>query len=251
MSVAGEILELFSGDIPSEETVLNQGGAVSGPGWPVLARLPHGQQVRWLLDHFPNEITRRDVLALSDGGPTVIRRRVGTAALMWGYGVSGLRLGEDVVDAFSALMASSFDQLLEECELDLRRGDISAAYRRFVKADKNGVEHVRFNRLGPVFFSKILYFMGRRLEMAHYPLILDVKVAKTLSWLTGYRLFVRTGQYLPRADSDAYVRYVQWMHAWADEQNVSADSIEHFLWSNSENETLWEACVAAHQRQLS
>ena len=66
-------------------------------------------------------------------------------------------------------------------EADLLNDDVEAAYRGFVKIGRGGREDPLYASVGPPFFSKILYFLGKNLGMEKYPLILDTKVSIALA----------------------------------------------------------------------
>jgi hypothetical protein len=163
------------------------------------------------------------VIGLTDPNRTVLRRRIAVAALMWGYGVSGLRWGNELVAAHSTMLGQQLDQVLAGCEADLLNNNVEAAYRRFVTVGRGRQQDPLYERVGSPFFSKILYFLGKNLAMGKYPLILDTKVSIALAQLTGFRLLVRPSGHRPLPDSEAYGLYVDYVHAWAANLGVQPE----------------------------
>lgn len=95
-------------------------------------------------------------------------------------------------------------------------GKIDDAYSAFV-------DH-KIPRLGPAFFSKVLFFTGDRLSHEPRCLIFDSRVESALPTVTGnYYLLARNA-------SETYARYCRDMHDWSQQHAVSPDAIEARLY---------------------
>jgi hypothetical protein len=180
MSVPLTILQQLRPNFPNSAVVLNQRFRINSGHWSAVHALTGDPEVAWLLANMPNGISRQDVIGLTDPNPTVLRRRIAVAALMWGYGVNGLRWGNKLVAAHSTMLDPLLNQVLAGCEADLLNNNVKAAYRHFVKAGRDHQEDPLYAEVGSAFFSKILYFLGKNLGMEKYPLILDTKVSIAL-----------------------------------------------------------------------
>jgi hypothetical protein len=184
MSVPLTILQQLMPNFPTRTVVLNQRFRINSGHWSVVHTLTGDPEVAWLLANLPNGISRQDVIGLTDPNRIVLRRRIAVAALMWGYGVSGFRWGKKLDTALSTMLGQQLDQVLAGCEADLLNNNVKAAYQGFAKIGRGGREDPLYASVGPPFFSKILYFLGKNLGMEKYPLILDTKVSIALATST-------------------------------------------------------------------
>jgi hypothetical protein len=250
MSVPLTILQQLKPNFPNSAVVLNQRFSINRGHWSAVHTLTGDPEVAWLLANLPNGISRQDVIGLTDPTRTVLRRRIAVAALMWGYGVSGFRWGKKLDTALSTMLGQQLNQVLAGCEANLLNNNVEAAYRDFVKIGRGGREDSLYASVGPPFFSKILYFLGKNLGMKKYPLILDTKVSINLAQLTGFRLLVRPADCRPLPDSGAYGLYVEYMHAWAASLAVAPEVIEAYLWEHASNPAFWSLCRKAHIAQF-
>jgi hypothetical protein len=242
------ILTALSPSFPARGTVLNQRGRINVPKWRRVEEQTRDPEVTWALEAFPNAVSRSDILGLRHEDPSIRRRRVAIASLMWGYGIRGARWDRWVSD-ISNFLSPGLDVVLAECESDLTSGAIAEAYKLFTRPAPGNMEREAYHGIGSSFFTKILYFLARNAlqgSTAHYPLILDTNVSRALAQMTGYRLLVRPGGYRPHPDSGAYAHYVKTMHAWADKLNVLPEVIEYYLWTEVGKSPLWAECAAQH-----
>lgn len=94
-------------------------------------------------------------------------------------------------------------------------GDIASAYRAFVET--------KINRLGPAFFTKILYFTGNRESVDPRCLIFDAHVESALPTITGQ-------SYSSTKRTTDYVRYCADVHDWARKYGTIPDAVEGRLY---------------------
>jgi hypothetical protein len=251
VSVSLSILTALASGFPTSQAVLNQPGRISGAQWALVAEQTTDPQVAWALGVLPNPVTRSDIIGLRHQDPNIRRRRVAVASLMWGYGISGTRWGNQWVSNVSNFLSPGLDAVLAACEANLTAGAIAEAYQLFTLPGPGSTELEAYRGIGSSFFTKILYFLTRNAlqdSSAEYPLILDTKVSIALSQMTGYRLLVRPESYRPRPDSGAYLQFVKTMHAWAAKLNVLPEVIEYYLWAEAakSGSPLWPTCLAQH-----
>jgi hypothetical protein len=249
VSVPLDILTILAPHFPSSGQVLSQGAQINEQRWKEVVAKTGDPEATWVLNSLLRPITRNDIIGLRHEDPTIRRRRVAIASLMWGYGVTGTRWGSWVTD-ISNFLGPSLDPALADCEAHLIAGRIAEAYRLFTRPGPGGTEQENHRGIGFPFITKILYFLARNSPdaPAEYPLILDTEVSRALAQLTGYRLLVRPADYRPRPDSTAYARYVKTMHAWASQLTVLPEVIEYYLWDEASKpgSPLWPACQAQH-----
>jgi hypothetical protein len=252
MSVSLDILAALKPSFPSLKVVLDQPARINVAQWRLVEERTGHPEVAYALRALPNLVTRRCIIGLRDPDPCIRRRRVVIAALMWGYGISGARWGDQwVSDISDFLLRPDLDDVLAGCEKTLANGAIAEPYKLFTRPGRGSIEEENFHGLGSSFFTKILYFLARNVlagSISEYPLILDTKVSWALAQMTGYRLLVRPVGYRARPDSEAYARYVRTMHAWAARLDVRAEVIEYYLWSEAgkRGSQLWAECEAQY-----
>jgi hypothetical protein len=157
-------------------------------------------------DGFPNgTVWRRDAFDVAD------RRRDGdatgrqllAAALMWGYG----RIGYGRWRAAGTFATPDLDARLATALAPLRdpAPDREALRASYVAFRDPGVARLR--RLGPAFFTKVIYFAGYRRGVGGVqPLILDARVARNLPAGLGIP-FGRRGGFWRSA---AWLTYLDW-----------------------------------------
>ena len=254
MSASLDLLTTVAPNFPAPEVVLNQPGQINIAQWRLVEE--RAPEVGRVLGIFPEKVTRNDIIGLRHADPAVRRRRVVIASLMWGYGISGARWGDQWVGNVSEFLGPGLDAVLEKSEVDLTAGAIAGAYKLFTRQGREGTEQEKYQGVGSSFFTKILYFLARNAgqdSSAEYPLILDTKVSMALSQVTGYRLLVRPESYRPRPDSEAYARFVKTMHKWAAKLNVLPEAIEYYLWAEAAKprSALWAARMAQHDLDFS
>jgi hypothetical protein len=239
------ILEEQRSDLPSIDSVLSRPERFADKPWrkmiadAAVAGSGATDDLRWVLEQHPtSELTRTDIFQITAPDPEIRRRRIVIASFMWGYGTGGLRYEHTRDDIASFLADPQLDDRLRQMEDRLAHREVRAAYD-----DLSGIHGI-----GPAFFTKLLYFVGRGLDGGwEYPLILDTKVAESLALLTGYGSMVTTDHW-PKPDSDSYVRYVRSMHNWARRLGTQADVIEFYLWQQPRG--LMEACNHRYEREL-
>lgn len=95
-------------------------------------------------------------------------------------------------------------------------GKIEDAYRAFV-------DH-KIPRLGPAFFSKVLFFTGDRASYEPRCLIFDSRVESALPMVTGKHYS------LARKPVEVYARYCRDLHDWSQHHGVSPEAIESRLY---------------------
>ncbi|QYB05682.1 hypothetical protein I1A62_15080 [Rhodococcus sp. USK10] len=95
-------------------------------------------------------------------------------------------------------------------------GKIEDAYRAFVD--------YKVPRLGPAFFSKVLFFAGDRTSPEPRCLIFDSRVESALPTVTG------TSYSLVNRPVTTYARYCRDMYAWSQEFGVTPEAIEARLY---------------------
>jgi hypothetical protein len=249
VSLPLSILAELAADFPAPEAVLSQPAKINTRQWALVAQRTGDPEIAWALRALPNPLTRTSIFQISHADPGIRRRRVAVAALMWGYGDSGARWGDDWASSVSGLLSPALDPVLAACEAKLATGDIAEGFGLFTRPGPRGTESEAYRGIGVPFFTKILYFIGRNVlqdSSQEYPLILDTKVSMALAQLTGYRLLVRPADYRPRPDATAYAQFVATIHAWAAKLGVLPEVIEYYLWTEAAtpNSALWAACQA-------
>jgi len=251
MSASLSILTTLAPNFPAPWVVLNQPGPFNVTQWRLVEERTGDPEVAWALSVLPNPVTRSHIIGFRHGNPTILRRRVTIASLMWGYGITGARWGDQWVNDVSDFLSPSLDAVLAGCEANLITGALADAYKLFTRPGPGGTEQEGHHGIGFSFFTKILYFLAKNIlqnSSTNYPLILDTKVSMALSQMTGYRLVVRPESYRPRPDSAAYVQFVKTMHAWAARLNVLPEVIEHYLWAEAgePGSPLWTTSQSQH-----
>lgn len=81
--------------------------------------------------------------------------------------------------------------------------------------------------------SKLLYFASRAKEEKEYALIFDIRVAKSLVKLLDSFGIAEVVNIAPSRKFKDYERYIRFVHRWADELQVEAESIELFLFTGN------------------
>ncbi|MEU9738493.1 hypothetical protein AB0E12_04760 [Micromonospora chersina] len=174
-------------------------------------------------DGFPEvgSVWRRDVFAVAEAwrageaGP----RQLLSAVLMWGYGpigygpwraarsLEGDPDGKRLVHALEGLRAPAPDE-----------DDLRTAYQRLRDPKES-----RLPRLGPAFFTKLLYFAGyQRGASGRQPLILDSVVRRRLPVDAGVR---RESGWV----SEEWLAYLGWAADQAHRRGIEADEVEMAL----------------------
>jgi hypothetical protein len=110
-------------------------------------------------------------------------------------------------------------------------GKIEDAYRAFV-------DH-KIPRLGPAFFSKVLFFTGDRASHEPRCLIFDSRVESALPMVTGRHYS------LARKPVEVYALYCRDLHDWSQQHGVSPEAIEARLYQ------LGQATGNSHRAWLS
>lgn len=251
MSAPLDILTTLVPHFPADCEVLSQSGQINETQWKEVADQTGDQEVVWALSDLSRPITRSTIIDLRHEDPSIRRRRVAIASLMWGYGITGARWGDSWVTDVGDFLGSALDDILTECEASLTAGAIAGAYRLFTRPGPRNTERERYRGVGFSYITKILYFIARNSQeetTVEYPLILDTKVSMALAQMTGYRLLARPSDYRPRPDSNAYAQFVKAMHAWASRLDVLPEVIEYYLWDEASKpgSLLWRACQAQH-----
>jgi hypothetical protein len=89
----------------------------------------------------------------------------------------------------------------------------------------------KINGLGISYISKILYFASKAKKLRDYPLIFDIRVARSIVSLSTGRKFDNILDVKPINTLRAYKEYNSLLHGWGKEMKVGADQIELFLFS--------------------
>lgn len=83
--------------------------------------------------------------------------------------------------------------------------------------------------LGISYISKVLYFAGRARGITNYPLIFDIRVARSLVSLSSNGVFDSILKVTPVDSPESYSTYNNMLHEWAKRIDVEAEQIEYFL----------------------
>lgn len=155
-----------------------------GEAWPIRVRLDRWRP-RIPPDAWPpippetDALWRRQVFAVADQWHARLcsARSLLVAVLMWGYGVRGYGPVRTVAVLNSDPDGTKLEHNLAPVRTDRpSEDDLCTAYDRFTSASPT-----HLHRLGPAFFTKMLYFAGYRRGIGGVqPLILDRVVAKRL-----------------------------------------------------------------------
>lgn len=176
----------------------------------------------FISENYQNGISRQEIVNyFSQENSTLLRGFLLT--MVWGHGFSEHGRADNRGPWKVLQMLSNFDStllILENAKHHLLLDDIQSAHLSF-----SNMQRCRVN-----FFSKYLYFLGRSLDMARYPLIFDARVAKTIGQLnsTSSNLFSII-DIRPKQDPISYYGYVTEIHTIANELKVESEKIEYFL----------------------
>jgi len=179
-------------------------------------------EVAFISENYQNGISRQDIINyFNQDNSTLLRGFLLT--MVWGHGFSEHGRADNRGPWKVSQMLNNFDNsilILENAKNHLLLNNIQSAHSSF-----DNMPRCRVN-----FFSKYLYFLGRSLNMAHYPLIFDARVAKTIGQLTSinpnlFSIF----DVQPKQDSFSYSSYVTEIHSIASDLNVDAEKVEYFL----------------------
>ena len=195
-------------------------------------RFPKDADVRELAEKFRSGITRAKALSCAPKtkNPTFSELRpLFIATMMWGYGETGYgpwRTSE-------MLKSRGIKQALPDACSQIIAGDWEAA--------KDNCAVIRY--CDTPYFTKFLYFVGRRYKTETMPLILDSfvydelhrcadELMETVAWhKRNKRGFVGTLRVRKRAKG--YALYVQVLNSWAHRLKVEPDQLEYFLFDEN------------------
>lgn len=136
--------------------------------------------------------------------------------MMWGSGTTN---GRGPRNAARALSGGSVADVLTEARLLLLQADISSAYDL----------HGRLPGVGPAFFTKLLWVLGKTTDTTPEPLILDSFVWKSLGALDWDSRQAAGGS---RRWRDRYLAYLRACAAWAGSE-YSAEDVEYTLFERA------------------
>jgi len=219
-----QVPELFDGDVPDREWVLDQGFAFNPTNR--KARMPDPAMWPPELDECPGDGTNRTVdrrtvfrvaeraaASLDDSFAAV---QLYVAAAVWGTGKSA----QPVVRAFRALGESDAGTKLTKALATVRSGGPLSAY----KAMSSGGS-LKIKYLDIAFYTTFLYFGGwdAKKHMPE-PLIYDQHVARAMRHLT------RDEEWVNSPSSDRYGEYLDLVAWWAAELRTSEDVVERQLY---------------------
>ncbi|MER7889287.1 hypothetical protein ABTX15_05630 [Micromonospora sp. NPDC094482] len=163
-------------------------------------------------------VWRRDVFTVAEAwrAGDASARQLLAAALMWGYGPIGYgpwRTARSLEgDPDGTRLAHALDGLQAPT---LNEDGLQAAYQRLRDPKES-----RLPRLGPAFFTKLLYFAGyRRGAGGPQPLILDSVVARRLPGEAGVR---RSSAWM----SEEWLTYLRWAAGQAYGRGIEPDRVE-------------------------
>jgi len=174
--------------------------------------------------NYQNGISRQEIINyIRQEDSTLLRGFLLT--MVWGHGFSEYGRADNRGPWKVSQMLSNIDnaiEILENAKNHLLHDNIQSAHSSF-----DNMQRCRVN-----FFSKYLYFLGRSLSMARYPLIFDARVAKTIGQLTSTNpnLFSIL-DIQPKQDPISYINYVTEIHDIASELNVESEKIEYYLFN--------------------
>lgn len=159
------------------------------------------------------------------------------ATMMWGSGKSN---GRGPRRTAQALSAGNLADTLRTTSDAVYRGNLVAAYERFV-----------VQGVGEAFFTKWLWSASLGGPESGRPLILDVRVRRTLRRLLGQHPSWRTFR-----GSTGYASYVSMLHAAADIlaerfKQVDAEKIEWLLFDRSSHQPVAELGLDAAPQPVS
>lgn len=175
-----------------------------------------------IVSEFPSSITRDQVASLYHSGNF---RRLFLATMIWGYSTSGF----GPYRTKKILSYPQTDQKIQIAAELVAEGKVKVAY-----------ESMEIPRLGPAFFTKLLYFIGLGAKIEPLPVILDSRVASGLEILGiqerwDFTVFVKVGRNKSneinvKRFSEGYIRYVKTLDQWSMELGCPhADHVEYFL----------------------
>lgn len=182
------------------------------------------EDMTFISANYQNGISRQEIINyFRQENSTLLRGFLLT--MVWGHGFSEHGRADNRGPWKVSQMLSNFDNsiaILESAKNHLLLNNIQSAHSSF-----DNMQRCRVN-----FFSKYLYFLGRSLNMARYPLIFDARVAKTIGQLTSTspNLFSIL-DIQPKQNSISYNNYVTEIHEIAIELNVESEKIEYFLFN--------------------
>lgn len=152
-------------------------------------------------------------------------RQIFLATMFWGYGSADNRASWRVAEM---VQSEGFDDTIRSVyNILVKEHDVESAYKT-IKGE--------ICWLGPAFFTKYFYFLGRECEIE--PLILDDRVRKKSENEMGIKF----------TDSKkGYMEYITNMKCWADQINVEAWKIEYFLFKPDKKMTVAIPCTCPKQ----
>ena len=178
----------------------------------------------YIIDNYSDGISRQDIITyLSSQDRSLLIGFLMT--MIWGHGYSEYSRSDNRGPWKVAQMLDNLElaeEILGDANENLKNNNIIGAYNAF-----QNMKRCRVN-----FFSKFLYFLGKALKMTNYPLIFDVRVAKTIAQLTSTNLqLCSILNVQPEQDPNSFNIYVTEMHNISRRYNVEADKIEFFLFN--------------------
>jgi hypothetical protein len=98
-------------------------------------------------------------------------------------------------------------------------GDIQSAFKALQKIKGLGISYI----------SKVLYFATKASNNPNYALIFDIRVARALVMLSSPLPYTEILEISPSGKYKAYKIYNEMMHRLAEENGISADALEMYL----------------------
>jgi hypothetical protein len=110
---------------------------------------------------------------------------------------------------------------LEKIAEHICKGNLPEAY-----------DQVDICRCGPAFFTKFFYFVGLTYKVQPLPLILDARVAASLTKCSSPSFDPKARYGIGKPDAPGYIAYVCDMNAWASHGGFAPDQLEMFLFGS-------------------
>ena len=170
-----------------------------------------------VLDFENNPISRSHVLEAYkdyfDNRVNIIRPFLLT--MIWGFSDNGY--GTYRTNKYLSNLENH--KLIQTAFEAVNKEEIEKAFRALKKIEGLGISYI----------SKILYFAGRAKGIKNYPLIYDIRVARSLLMLSTPKDVVELLEVYPSSKFKDYEKYNKMIHGWAEQYNLNAECIEIFL----------------------
>jgi hypothetical protein len=116
MSVSLDVLAALKPKFPPLHEVLNKPVKINVTQWKLLEERIGDSEVKFVLGAMHDRFSRSDIIGLRHATPSIRRRRIAIASLMWGYGMGGTRWKEWASNISGFLASPGLDAVLADCE---------------------------------------------------------------------------------------------------------------------------------------